>query len=444
MVPNTVKQSRVRLSTAEWAEMLRNEPELATAHSPLKRLDLLMRAQGALPESRQRSRKALYSLVVSREKEFEATISTITAKVNQISQHQATTDQHDVCPSQDNEPADNTIVPPTELGKPLKGQKDEKKPRRLRWGNRDFIQIAHDDEVKALLGKDQRTPAAVLASAVSRAQRRQLPADRWRTDSGLLQACYGHSEHTMLTLLRRAMRFPPIRPPAPVPGAPVAQSTPAAPAAAPTAAADPTPSPSTSPDSEGTSKAPCVLAQALAQALDDQHKANRAVLTAALDLHRQEWESAVSESLKLMMNQALAEQDGRIREAVRATIAEVLGEPAPGQAPPTPDFHADMAAQAQAQAAIQNMNRPPRPRVDVVGLLNGQAEIVKKACGASFDLRFIGANEALRTTFTAPVTVLVRKFVGHDAEACVRKQGAKLVYANGGPESVVKALQELT
>jgi len=158
---------------------------------------------------------------------------------------------------------------------------------------------------------------------------------------------------------------------------------------------------------------------------------------------RQVASETVSEVVTDVMRETLIDQGNLVRDCVRETITQLLGDTGPVQPvePPAPDFRMDMAAQATADEVLANAAK--KARVDVVGLLNGQADVVRKACGNSFNLRFLTTQEALRSEITAPTTVLVTKFVGHDTQDRIRKSDTNIVYVNGAAESVVKALQEL-
>ena len=77
-----------------------------------------------------------------------------------------------------------------------------------------------------------------------------------------------------------------------------------------------------------------------------------------------------------------------------------------------------------------------KTRVDIVGLLGDQEQVVRAKYGDVFDLRFLSADEALRQPITAATAIMATKFVSHSVQGRIKKTAARLLYANGGADSV--------
>jgi phosphoserine phosphatase len=90
-------------------------------------------------------------------------------------------------------------------------------------------------------------------------------------------------------------------------------------------------------------------------------------------------------------------------------------------------------------------------RIDIIGLIGAQPGIVMRALsldawralGAQHDVRFI---DATKTSTWAPreCVVLCTKFIDHRVFKAAKASGARVVLVNGGPGSVVRALNQLT
>lgn len=404
--------------------MIAHSPELATTGDDKRRMTLLMEAQQVLPEERQRPRGTLWTCTVYKPEFTKNAMAKALAQAAKLPQ----------TPTPSTLPDADKTAP----GKSRVSANDERPP--VHWSQEEYIRLAHDDEVRPLLDKGRRPSTTALLEAVIHAQARMFPSSRWRPRAALAQSAYRKTS-SLLDKLREAMRFPPIHVPTPdltvpdvaVQGTGVVLGRPNEFAGVPVEhlpASGPEPA-----KGIGASTLP----QTLTNALDGLLQANTNMLLAFMDQMRHD----VRATLEHVVDAAMKMQNEGIRANVRATIEELLGDRPTTHEPPKPDFRADMksheTAAAMAEAAVAKAKR----RVDVIGLLNGQAEIVRKACGTSFDLRFIGSNDVTRTGITAPTAIVVTKFVGHDTHDRIRKFNAKMVYANGGPESVIKALQEL-
>jgi hypothetical protein len=266
--------------------------------------------------------------------------------------------------------------------------------------------IAHHSEVKAqFAGKDEPNPHA-LASTCERVQHDVLPPDRQRSHKGWIQSGYRKGKGNLIAELRNALRYPPL--PKPL-----------------VAKAEPTPEPveeAPAPTEAAPTATPTGAVQHLALFLE-------AVLKDAFT-------QALNNAMPSIINAVKADvaPQGELVGAVRQAILELLGGPQP---------------QAQAQQA-DTWQEPPialyrasKPRVDVVGLLNGQAELVKKQWQHRLNLNFIPADHVGSKDVAAPDVVMVRKFVSHDAQDIIKKAGAKLHYANGGISSVLDCLARI-
>jgi len=82
-----------------------------------------------------------------------------------------------------------------------------------------------------------------------------------------------------------------------------------------------------------------------------------------------------------------------------------------------------------------------RRRVDIVGLKGNQREVVDRhAVAMVFDLRYLPSDQHVKRADLRPEVVLCTKFMQHSDQTRYRQIGARLYYANGGAESVIKCL----
>lgn len=88
---------------------------------------------------------------------------------------------------------------------------------------------------------------------------------------------------------------------------------------------------------------------------------------------------------------------------------------------------------------------PARRRIDILGLLPSQAEVVKTYLGPRDDvkLRFILSEHATRVDRYAPDVIMCTGFVSHSHQDKVRTSGSRLHYANGAAASVTNVLSRL-
>lgn len=88
--------------------------------------------------------------------------------------------------------------------------------------------------------------------------------------------------------------------------------------------------------------------------------------------------------------------------------------------------------------------QPAKRRIDVVGLLGEQTQVVKNfIAGWDVKVRFILADHIGKVDKLAPEVVLCSKFISHDAQDRARASGSKIHYANGAASSVVNMLETL-
>lgn len=193
--------------------------------------------------------------------------------------------------------------------------------------------------------------------------------------------------------------------------------------------------------------APEVPAMAPASPAGSTLDAVTAALSAALQAH----------ALHVVRNEIAPTLAGIVREVVREEIRGALGglsgglgvevrrlieaELGPLQAAPAGSEPAPIPPPASPD--LEPVHTKPRALVvDVVGLLPGQAEIVREKINGSANLRFISSDDAARTHMRENVIVCT-KFINHSTEAQARKSRSKLVRVNGGPQSAIKAIEAL-
>lgn len=92
--------------------------------------------------------------------------------------------------------------------------------------------------------------------------------------------------------------------------------------------------------------------------------------------------------------------------------------------------------------------KPVKPRVAVVGLLNAQQNVIEKEFGDAFDLRFFTSDAARGRAFMEAISnckpvLLMINFANHGIEDAVRAAGPNLVRVNGGMSSLRDKLTEL-
>lgn len=297
-----------------------------------------------------------------------------------------------------------TLQAATARVKPAATRHGVVKLRRVEW-----TALAHHPQIKPLLDSKVFVTPNQLAAALERAQRDVLPEDRWRTLTRWHSAIYRKSRHhddkkcDALSLLRDGIKYQPLT--VFVPEAPAPEPTPD----------NKIQETNVSPT---ISVPPPTAAEGIVQAVATLLQAVQAQAAAAY--------APMMERLGKLEAVVAA-----LPAAIGAQVADVVGGPQPAQPVGVPVIELPCF-------------QPERlPRVDVVGLLGNQAEVVKRACGRQWDLRFISADDALRRPITAPDAIMLSKFVTHDVQDRIKKAGARLHYCNGAAESVINQLNAL-
>lgn len=373
------------------------DPSLRKLTLPKDQVRALVAAQGCLPKAKQRTKESLSGLCYSP--------GWFADKILKFA--------------------------PQEIQQPVKGTEDAKgtetaegKAKRAetrRWSKIETAMLAHDPDVKAILVRDILPHNVVIVDALAKAQVRRLPRERWRARDRILHSMYGGQ----IERLREALTWDNPNPPDAEPEDTMANSMAAVEDITldleppPTLPAAPTPTP------ESMSMA--ILGGALLAAV-------KPMFTSLKDGLQDALARGIAQGIQHGLSGAEIPQRpsvdaADINAAVRQTIIDILG------APPPP---------AQVTVSPPQPPRPKRQRVDVVGLLGDQEQVVRTECGSAFDLRFIGAKAAEHASITAPIAVMCSKFVKHSAQDRIRKAGATLLYANGGAASVVEQLKTIT
>jgi len=415
MAQTTAKKTRKKGSALifhtdqELAQMGHAYPELLTATDKHRRLDLYKIAQHMLPRERRRPANSLYMACIYAPQYFEGTIKKMRAAMEQFA---------------------SPPPPPKDKG------------TLTRWKDHEATLIAHDEEVKNLINDPAHDPAsATLVDATLHAQARQLDRSRWRTRESLMQSTYNHRhlKHLREMLLHRLpVGLKPIHAHSvaepedtlsealAVEQADIEADIEAVPASA------PMPAPAAHPAAHPIADALAVIAQAIGPALTRllSHVTTQVVRNVIAEL-----KEPTKEPLSKAADAPTTEQ---ISQAVRNTVIEILGAPPPLQVAP------EMTRAGSEPIVVPKVKEPRGERIDIVGLIGVQETVVKKRCGAMFDLRFIAADDVGHAQLTAPIAILCTKFISHDAQERARASGSKVVYANGGVQSVVRRLRELT
>jgi hypothetical protein len=272
----------------------------------------------------------------------------------------------------------------------------------------EWTALAHHEEVKPLLDKKLFVTPNQLINALVRAQKEALPSDRWR-DAGQWHSAFYRATRSegakrdAMSMLREGIKFQPL--------------------ARFEKVSEPEPVHAPTEKEEAMTTAP------LPQSAADPVMLAIINLFGALQERAERTMAPVLERLERMEARLAA-----LPEDVRLQVADVVGGPAAAPVVETP---------VDAVDAAPTLTHERQPRVDVVGLLNGQVDVVKRACGRQWNLRFLSAEEVERQPITAPDAIMLRRFVSHSAQERIKKAGAKLHYANGAAESVIARLNQL-
>lgn len=306
----------------------------------------------------------------------------------------------------------------------------------IRWRLVEWTRLAHDEEVKRLLAQHGEPDNVALLDATLRAMRRQLPTERQRERSAIQTSMYpktGTNKKGLVGLLREGIKYQPKEPivsmhdtvhmPLPTTehaheiNEEIAQLVQSRTALQEQAAALSAPAPLAA--ANGPTNG---LGGALAGLID-----------MAIGKLRIGIMESVNAGIDRAMTQALTDATEQLRTSNVQTITQLLG----GDISSTVGNDLDEVVPKATDPKVRG------PRVDVVGLLNGQIEVVKKAVGESFDLRFLSSDDVERLPVTAPCAIMMTKFVSHSAQERIKKQGKQVIYANGGVDSLLKELSAM-
>ncbi len=281
-----------------------------------------------------------------------------------------------------------------------------------RFTNDEYVMLGNDEEVKPLVDQLVTMDNSEFAELIVRAQARQIDAPRRRDKKSIMQANYGSGGSKRISaIIAEASKQKPPRPVVPLERP---QSVREAIAEQQAEAQVSTPDAPLAPVQAAIGSPLGTAIAGLANVFIGQLK--KGVM------------DALSQSFDTTLAAAIQDATGQLERSNLANIASLLGG--------TP----------QQEAAPQQIETPAKPkgqRVDVVGLLNGQAQELKKAAGDSFDIRCFTAKEAEHQELTAPYIILVSGHISHAAQDRAKAAGAHIVHANGRTSSVLKALQEL-
>lgn len=143
-----------------------------------------------------------------------------------------------------------------------------------------------------------------------------------------------------------------------------------------------------------------------------------------------------------------------LREYVHTLVSSELGPiqtppPVAGAAPSAPPVDtngappADTPPTAPEAAAAPEPAPLPRMKVDIVGAERiGTAQVRSAADRLGIDVRLIDADQLARWE-PRPNVILATQFVPHKANRVAKAAGANLLFATGGPASVVGIMESL-
>lgn len=427
---------RVQWTPEDYARLVRIEPRLTDPreHNVEMLVNLLRTAQKQLPSDRQMTTASVRQRVTQNMPKVLASIAA--AKASNRPAKATPAPVEPLTPLLDLPSPTQTVArePAKEVEGPQVAQTSDIAPVGstkktfadrilVRWNAREHALIAH--EVSALLRKDSQTSAPELVAAVMRAQAKVLPRERWRPRTGLMQGCYKGGRDKLIDRLREGMKtqvglhVPPVVPSAPEP----------------VAAAVPAPAPIPTSEPPHSAAAPVTGASAIEEAIV---ALVRKVVREGMPILAQ----AVAEHAVGLLRGDLGNLLSNIDTTVRKSVTEVVGGP-------TESMQQQPQSLVQPQpplSVVPPAARPATPekqRVDVIGLLNAQANVVRSAMGKQFDLRFIDSNFAEHQRSVAPIVVLCTKFVNHSAQEKAKSHGAHVLFANGAAQSVIEQLQHL-
>jgi hypothetical protein len=438
------RASPITWTEAELVYMCRKYPELLATEDPRRRLDLLRTAQGMLPKHRRRHYNSLYISTVNSP---QYTLSILDKARKAIA-----------------------LMPPDPEPTPKKAKGGVKGASLTKWSHVELASLAlHGPIREALQDPDHPPPNHRLLDMIVEAQSKLFDSMRWRKRLAIQSSMYGPKN-----LVQRLRKIVDDHAPAEVdrvlsdeeagpllnghherdwtgPGAAAAheevmQEVPPTPPQPPSPVA-PTPGANDA-IASGLTALFGMLKTAIHEGLRDGLREGLAHLQMPTPpVHVPKAARAPSAS----------EIAAKVDQQVRSTIMDVLGGPSAPAAPaapvavqpvepeepeePQPVIPEHEAQFAQHDDSIgADFERQRKPRVDVVGLLNGQKQIVIRECGDRFKLRFIGSDEAAHAVYSAPTAIVCQKFIKGNIVERATKQGASVITVNGAASAVVERL----
>lgn len=381
MATKAVKGSPV-WGPEEKAQMVAARPEIADpTKSVIDMTDLIFAAQEVLPKKRRRPRKAIYDSLRARgiDGPYAASFREFATQA-------------------------------------LAGAAEEERQlAKKRFTNDEYVMLGNDEEVKPLADQLEAMDNSEFAELIVRAQARQIDAPRRRDRKSIMQANYSGAQRRISTIIAEASKQKPPRPVVPLerPHQPSVREAIAE-------QQENQPAPSSAPDAP-LSPVQAAIGSPLGTAI-------AGLANVFIGQLKKGVMDALSQSFDTTLAAAIQDATTQLERSNLSNIAALLGGTAQPAAP---------AAQIETPA------KPRGQRVDVVGLLNGQAQELKKQAGDSFDIRCFTAKEAEHQELTAPHIILVAGHISHAAQERAKAAGAHIVHANGRTSSVLKALQEL-
>jgi hypothetical protein len=453
------KAIAVRWRDEHLLALVKKCPALLTETDKKQLLILLERAQKVFPKALQRTHDSLYVAVVNDPQQFEKlqgrarvalakfdALTPVSAPVKAKVEKKAAA------------PVKKTVRMKAKIQRKsphadLKKVSDEilgANPagygrRTVVWSDEMELRIAHDkDVIDAYPKEGGKVSKGALARAMFMAQQRQLPKAKWRPLHGITQSLY-RVDKTGVSLCDRLMKMhatmkPPLTlvdrdAPPPEVKIEVADLPDVGVEVAPAAAA---PKVFITHSAADTSEA---MTLGLAWQTIMEHAA-RAATTAAISMSQQVAKDTarevVAEFFAKMPRTPTLNYDDLIARTVAATekaVINVVGAPTPAPALPEP----------QPQAVLQPVTpisiAPKRIKVAVVGLEGPSTSVVRDTLGEGYDLRFVSPDAAKSSDLKAMPAIIATKFIPHAARSRFLKNGCELIYASGGPGSVIAAIR---
>lgn len=425
-MPKLTKSAHVvKWSDDEVFKLLKANPKMVHCTKNAELADAIVRAQNrnALPKERHRDRDGLVQTLGRADRGQSPLKEQMKKAFERLQKEQAEAATTPAEPKQPHANAGQAIV---------------------RWHMNEWTRLAHDEEVKGALAGSTPPTDRALCDILLRAQRRQLPRDRQRMSKSIYQTMRSRTDgknkaRGALDTLREAIKYQPKEPivsiHAPMPQYPESVEPEDTMAQSLAQAQEETVREGVQrAQAEQAAAAPFIHINAPQVAHTSGLGAALAnLITVAIGQLRTGIMESVNAGIDAAMTQALTDATAQLKDANVQAIADLLGGtttaagPSPKAEPIT----------AKTEPKTRGL------RVDVVGLLNGQVEQVRKAAGAAFDLRFFTPEELDRQELTAPVTVMLANQVPHRSRHQIQSRGGRLVWANGGISGVLRELSAL-